>query len=106
MHRQRRRAIRQDRCPYFTFPRRRPSSFRTFCTPASRTSNEPKGKTRLTVNFHKHGSKNIVLVPRVLRVVPPEVRDELVQEGLAWLEENWQGDVDVPDELLPLVAAV
>jgi hypothetical protein len=27
-------------------------------------------------------------------------------EGLVWLDENWQGDVNVPDELLPLVAAV
>jgi hypothetical protein len=28
------------------------------------------------------------------------------EEGFVWLDENWQGDVYVPDELLLLVAAV
>jgi hypothetical protein len=40
----------------------------------------------------------------VVRVVPPQVRLELVAVALAWLEQHWRGDVYVPDELLPLVA--
>jgi hypothetical protein len=39
-----------------------------------------------------------------LRVVPLEVKAELVEEAVAWLDERWRGDVFVPDELLPLVA--
>jgi len=45
-------------------------------------------------------------VPRVLRVVPAEVQPELVEQGIEWLDSNWQGEVFVPNELLPLVAAV
>jgi hypothetical protein len=58
-----------------------------------------------SVNFHKHAGKNVALVPRVLRVVPREVRAELVAAAFAWLHERWRGGVFVPDELLPLVAA-
>jgi hypothetical protein len=57
-----------------------------------------------SVNFHKHSHSNVALVPRVLRVVPLEVKAELVEEAVAWLDERWRGDVFVPDELLPLVA--
>ncbi len=57
-------------------------------------------------SFHKHGHKNVALVPRVLRVVSPQVRPELVDEAIAWLDERWRGEVYVPDELLPLVATV
>ena len=56
-------------------------------------------------NFHKHAGKNVALAARVLRVVPLEVRAELVAEAIAWLDERWRGGVFVPDELLPLVAA-
>jgi hypothetical protein len=45
-------------------------------------------------------------VPRVLRVVPLEVRPELVAEAIAWLDERWRGGVFVPDELLPLRGGV
>jgi hypothetical protein len=31
-----------------------------------------------------------------------EGRPELVRVALAWLGQQWQGDVYVPDELLPL----
>jgi hypothetical protein len=58
-----------------------------------------------SANFHKHGGKNVALAPRVLRVVPLEVRRELVAQAIAWLDERWRGGVFVPDELLPLVAA-
>jgi hypothetical protein len=56
-----------------------------------------------SVSFHRHGHTNVALVPRVLRVVPLEVRAEVVEDAIAWLEEQWHGDVFVPDELLPLV---
>jgi hypothetical protein len=39
-------------------------------------------------------------------VVPLEVRAEVVEDAIAWLDEQWQGDVFVPDELLPLISAV
>jgi hypothetical protein len=29
---------------------------------------------------------------------------ELVEDALAWLEEQWHGEPYIPDELLPLVA--
>jgi hypothetical protein len=41
----------------------------------------------------------------VLRVVPLEVRPELVEQAIAWLDDHWEGGVYVPDELLPLVEA-
>jgi hypothetical protein len=51
------------------------------------------------------GQEHIALAPRVLRVIPLEVRRELVEQAIAWLDERWKGGVFVPDELLPLVAA-
>lgn len=56
-------------------------------------------------NFHRHGGRNVALAPRVLRVVPLEVRAELVEQAIGWLDDNWRGGVFVPDELLPLVEA-
>jgi hypothetical protein len=56
-----------------------------------------------SVSFHKHGGSNVAVVPRVLRVVPREVRAELVAEAIRWLDEHWNGGVFVPDELLPAV---
>jgi hypothetical protein len=38
-------------------------------------------------------------------VIPPEVRRELVEQAIEWLDEHWRGGVFVSDELLPLVAA-
>ena len=58
-----------------------------------------------STNFHEHDGKNVALPPRVLRVVPLEVRAELVEQAIAWLDERWRGGVFVPDELLPLVVA-
>ena len=57
-----------------------------------------------SVNFHRHGHSNIAVVPRVLRMTSPQLCLELVSDGIAWLDERWQGDVFIPDELLPLVA--
>jgi hypothetical protein len=54
---------------------------------------------------HKHAGKNVALAPHVLRVVPLEVRPELVAAAIAWLDERWRGGVFVPVELLPLFAA-
>jgi uncharacterized protein YjeT (DUF2065 family) len=51
-----------------------------------------------------HRRSNVALVPRVLRVVPLEVRAEFVVAALAWLDGHRRGDVFVPEELLPLVA--
>ena len=56
-----------------------------------------------SVNFHKHSHSNVALVPRVLRVVPLEVKAELVEEAIGWLDEHWDGGVFVPNDLLPLV---
>jgi hypothetical protein len=56
-----------------------------------------------TASFHRHGSTNVALVARVLRVVPIGVRAELVEKAVTWLDEHWHGGVFVPDELLPLV---
>ena len=58
-----------------------------------------------STNFHEHDGKNVALPPCVLRVVPLEVRAELVEQAIAWLDERWRGGVFVPDELLPLVVA-
>jgi hypothetical protein len=57
-----------------------------------------------SVNFHNHGYKNVALVPRVLRIVPLDVRPKLVALAIAWLDVHWQADVYVPAELLPLVS--
>ena len=53
--------------------------------------------------FHTHGRTVVALVPRVVRVVPREVRRELVAEAVGWLDGHWSGEPFVPDELLPLV---
>ena len=82
---------------------------RTFFAPKRRMLVCPRCDVRPEVwssaRFHKHGRKSVALVPRVLRVVPLEVRGELVAEAISWLDERWQGGVFVPDELLPLVEA-
>jgi len=81
-----------------------------FFAPHRRVNYCPRCGLRVDVwssqSFHKHGHKNVALVPRVLRVVSPQVRPELVDEAIAWLDERWRGEVYVPDELLPLVATV
>jgi len=58
-----------------------------------------------STHFHRHGSKSVALVPCVLRVVSAEVRAELVEEAIDWLDERWRGEPFIPDELLPLVSA-
>ncbi len=58
-----------------------------------------------SINFHKHGGKNVALAPRVLRVVSNQVRPEVVEAAIVWLDERWRGGVFVPDELLPLVSS-
>jgi hypothetical protein len=56
-------------------------------------------------NFHKHGHKNVAVVPRVVRVSHPDVHVGLVEQGVAWIDGAWAlQDVYLPDELLPLVA--
>ena len=59
--------------------------------------------SRILALLHRHGSRNVALVPRELRVVPLGVKRERVEEAIAWLDERWRGGVFVPDELLPLV---
>jgi hypothetical protein len=41
----------------------------------------------------------------MVRVPLFPVEDGRVAAAVAWLEEHWKGGVDVPEELLPLVAA-
>ena len=43
--------------------------------------------------------------PRPARLAAGAARGqpEVVGEAIGWLDEHWQGDVFVPDELLPLV---
>ena len=53
-----------------------------------------------SANFHKHGHSNVAVVPRVIRVLRPEVRDAKVEQAVAWLDEQWQGEVFLPDELV------
>jgi hypothetical protein len=49
---------------------------------------------------------NVALVPRIRRMTSPDLDDEHVASAIAWLDERWRGDPYVPDEFLPLVAAV
>jgi hypothetical protein len=82
---------------------------RTYFAPRRRVLQCPRCEQRLdvwtSISFHRHSGKNIALVPRVLRVVPLEVRPNLVDEAVSWLDEHWRGEPFVPDELLPLVSA-
>jgi hypothetical protein len=43
--------------------------------------------------------------PRVVRVIDPKVQDEQVDAAVAWLEQQWNGEPYVPDDLLPTVTA-
>jgi hypothetical protein len=83
---------------------------RTFFAPRRRMLTCPRCNGTVEVwasaNFHRHGHKNIALVPRVLRIIPLDVSAQLVDEAIAWLDERWQGAVFIPDELLGLVAGV
>jgi len=58
-----------------------------------------------SANFHKHGHTNVAVVPRVVRVLDPNVLDERVEEAVGWLEAEWKGEPYVPDDLLPTVTA-
>jgi hypothetical protein len=56
-------------------------------------------------NFHKHGHKNVAVVPRVIRVPESGVHEAYVEQAVGWIDERWAlDDVFLPDELLPLVA--
>jgi hypothetical protein len=76
---------------------------RTYFAPRRRMLSCPRCDGRVEVwssaSFHRHGGRNVALVPRVLRVVPLAVRAEVVEDALAWLDEHWQGDIFVPNEL-------
>jgi hypothetical protein len=76
--------------------------------PAPEHARLPRCESRVDIwsstTTHRHGRKNVSLVPRVVRVVPKQVRPVLVAVALAWLEQHWRGGVYVPDELLPLVS--
>ena len=53
-----------------------------------------------SVSFHKHGHSSVAVVPKVIRVVQVGVRVPVVEDGVTWLERNWQGEVFLPDELM------
>jgi hypothetical protein len=80
----------------------------TYFAPRRRMLVCPRCESRVDIwsstTTHRHGRKNVALVPRVVRVVPKQVRPVLVAVALAWLEQHWRGGVYVPDELLPLVS--
>jgi hypothetical protein len=58
-----------------------------------------------STSFHRHGHKNVALVPRVLRLTSPQLQPALVEDAIAWLDERWQGGVFIPDDLLGVLAA-
>jgi hypothetical protein len=53
---------------------------------------------------HRHGQKSITLVPRCHRVVSQAVEPMLVERGIAWLDDRWNGEPFIPDELLAIAA--
>jgi hypothetical protein len=60
----------------------------------------------LVGELHAHkGRRSAAFVPRMTRVPLYPVEPADVDGAIGWLEENWRGDVYVPDELLPLVTA-
>jgi hypothetical protein len=66
-----------------------------------------QGRRALVVErqLHKHGHSNVAVVPRVVRVLDPNVEDERVEAAVSWLEAEWNGEPYVPDDLLPTVTA-
>ena len=53
-----------------------------------------------TINFHKHSHQNVAVVPRVLRVLDPQVRPAQVELAITWLDEHWPDPGPfVPDDL-------
>ena len=54
-----------------------------------------------TRNFHQHGRNSVAVVPRMLRVRQPWVRQAVVDDAVDWLEQHWRGGVFLPDELMP-----
>jgi len=58
-----------------------------------------------SANFHKHGHSNVAVVPKVVRVLDPNVLDERVEAAVTWLDEQWHGEPYVPDDLLLTVTA-
>ena len=53
-----------------------------------------------SVNFHKHGHSNVAVVPRVVPIINPRVRSGQVERAVGWLDEQWVGEVFLPDELI------
>ncbi len=60
--------------------------------------------TWVKINFHKHGHRNVSLIPRVIRVVPHQVEAAQVRLAVQWLDEQWDGEPFLPDDLLPIAA--
>lgn len=56
------------------------------------------------VAFHRHGRTAAAVVPGMVRIPSWPVSTRVLVQGVAWLEREWDGDVFVPDELLPSLA--
>jgi hypothetical protein len=67
-----------------------------FHAPRRRVNVCPRCKTVMpswsSVNFHKHGHTNVAVVPRVVRIVDPSVREEQVEAAVGWLDAEWSGE--------------
>jgi hypothetical protein len=55
--------------------------------------------------LHTHKQRGVVLVARMTREPLFPVEQRNVDGALEWLDEHWQGEPYIPDELLPLVSA-
>lgn len=51
-------------------------------------------------HFHKHGNSNVAIVPKVVAVIHKNVRTGHVEQAIAWLDEQWHGEIFLPDELM------
>lgn len=55
--------------------------------------------------LHKHGPKTVSLVPKVIRRISLAVRPECVEAAIDWLNDSFEGEVFIPDDLLVHAAA-
>jgi hypothetical protein len=66
----------------------------------------PRCQTNLpswsTVSYHQHGRTIVAVVPRVIRIVHPNVHQTHVDAAIAWIDNHWRGVAFLPDELIPL----
>lgn len=55
-------------------------------------------------SLHTHGRRTTALVPRITRRIPNNISPHQTRNAIHWLDQHWQGPIELPAELQHLAA--